>query len=78
MYMCFRWKFLKKELLVKVTEGNTELPAGSLIIHGYSVSGHAKSEGEAVSNATILLFSEQETVGVFQNVKHYLNIYVLG
>lgn len=57
-----RWKFLKGNLQVRVTEGNTELPAGSLIVHGYGISGFAKSEGEAVTNTTILLFSEKEPV----------------
>ncbi|KAK9890285.1 hypothetical protein WA026_010388 [Henosepilachna vigintioctopunctata] len=55
-----RWKILKSELQLTVTEGNTDLPPKSLIVHGYSISGFAKSEGVPVSNATILLFSKKE------------------
>ncbi|XP_044765442.1 nodal modulator 1 [Coccinella septempunctata] len=57
-----RWKFLKEELQVRVVEGNTELPEGSLILHGYSVSGYARSVGEAISNTTILLYGKNKSV----------------
>ena len=54
-----RWKVWKDSVNVVVAEGNTELPAKSLIIQGYDVTGVVKDEGEPIKDATIVLFAEK-------------------
>ncbi|KAJ3639563.1 hypothetical protein Zmor_002915 [Zophobas morio] len=54
-----KWKVWKDSVNVVVAEGNTELPAKSLIIQGYDVTGVVKDEGEPIKDATIVLFAEK-------------------
>nr|XP_022914700.1 nodal modulator 1 [Onthophagus taurus] len=54
-----KWKIIRDTVVVTVAEGNTELPAKSLIIAGYDVSGYVKSYGENIKGATLILYSEK-------------------
>ncbi|KAK5639267.1 hypothetical protein RI129_011759 [Pyrocoelia pectoralis] len=54
-----KWKFIKSSLVVKVTEGNTELPSGSLVVAGYEVSGFITAEG-FVNNINLVLFKDTD------------------
>lgn len=55
---------------MQVTEGNTELSAGSLVIQGYDVSGKILSRGVPLKDTIIVLFEKQ---GVSQFIYYLLN-----
>uniref|UniRef100_A0A1Y1NI64 SD-repeat containing protein B domain-containing protein n=1 Tax=Photinus pyralis TaxID=7054 RepID=A0A1Y1NI64_PHOPY len=61
-----KWKFVKNSLVVKVTEGNTELPSGSLIVAGFGVSGLITAES-FVNNVNLVLFRDTESTVFVDN-----------
>ncbi|CAH0562230.1 unnamed protein product [Brassicogethes aeneus] len=56
-----KWKILKKSIKVKVTEGNTELASGSLVVQGYDVKGKVFSNGDPMKNTVIVLLEKAGT-----------------
>lgn len=60
-YKYFRWKIQKESVKVDVTEGNTELPANSLTVQGYDVTGKIlTADGNPVQNTIIALFTQKK------------------
>ncbi|CAH0724463.1 unnamed protein product, partial [Brenthis ino] len=55
-----KWKLDPAQTVVQVKEGNTALPAGSLTVKGYDVSGSITSFGSPISGIYVLLYSKEE------------------
>ncbi|XP_038116191.1 nodal modulator 3 [Culex quinquefasciatus] len=54
-----KWHFVKPEYGVEVTTGNTEIPAGSLMVSGFDVEGSVVSDGQPFGNVGFLLYAEK-------------------
>lgn len=54
-----KWHFVAPEYVVTVTTGNTEIPAGSLVVSGFDVEGSVLSDGQPFGNVGLLLHSEK-------------------
>uniref|UniRef100_A0A1Q3G441 Putative metalloproteinase-related collagenase pm5 n=1 Tax=Culex tarsalis TaxID=7177 RepID=A0A1Q3G441_CULTA len=54
-----RWHFVRPEYVVTVTTGNTEIPAGSLVVAGFDVEGSVVSDGQPFGNVGFLLYGEK-------------------
>ncbi|XP_066158113.1 BOS complex subunit NOMO3 isoform X2 [Euwallacea fornicatus] len=56
-----KYKLYKDSIKVEVKEGNTELPGGSLVVHGYEVKGKILTADKSpVKNTIIALFTPQK------------------
>uniref|UniRef100_A0A182JRR9 SD-repeat containing protein B domain-containing protein n=1 Tax=Anopheles christyi TaxID=43041 RepID=A0A182JRR9_9DIPT len=54
-----RWHFERPEYKVTVASGNTEIPAGSLVVAGFDVEGSVFSDGQPFAAVGFLLYSAQ-------------------
>uniref|UniRef100_A0A8W7P3V5 SD-repeat containing protein B domain-containing protein n=1 Tax=Anopheles coluzzii TaxID=1518534 RepID=A0A8W7P3V5_ANOCL len=54
-----RWHFERPEYKVTVASGNTEIPAGSLVVAGFDVEGSVFSDGQPFAAVGFLLYSSQ-------------------
>ncbi|XP_001654625.2 nodal modulator 1 isoform X1 [Aedes aegypti] len=54
-----KWHFVKSEIAVTVTTGNTEIPAKSLMVSGFDVEGRVHSDGQPFGNVGFLLYPEK-------------------
>lgn len=56
-----KWHFASPEYVVTVTTGNTEIPAGSLVVSGFDVEGTVVSEGgQPFGNVGFLLYNTEK------------------
>ncbi|XP_053676824.1 nodal modulator 1 [Anopheles nili] len=51
-----KWHFVQPEYTVTVASGNTEIPAGSLVVSGFDVEGNVFSDGQPFANVGFLLY----------------------
>uniref|UniRef100_A0A182PTN5 SD-repeat containing protein B domain-containing protein n=1 Tax=Anopheles epiroticus TaxID=199890 RepID=A0A182PTN5_9DIPT len=54
-----KWHFERPEYKVTVASGNTEIPAGSLVVSGFDVEGSVFSDGQPFAAVGILLYGAQ-------------------
>ncbi|GJQ67388.1 hypothetical protein Trydic_g5084 [Trypoxylus dichotomus] len=57
-----KWNFIKQSISVTVTEGNTDLPAKSLVVAGYNVRGVVKSDGDLIKGAILMLHGDKKSL----------------
>ncbi|XP_055609200.1 BOS complex subunit NOMO1 [Uranotaenia lowii] len=55
-----KWRFVKEDLQVTVTTGNTEIPPKSLMVSGFDVEGSVSSDGQPFANVGFLLYAEKD------------------
>uniref|UniRef100_A0A146KZQ6 Nodal modulator 1 n=1 Tax=Lygus hesperus TaxID=30085 RepID=A0A146KZQ6_LYGHE len=55
-----RWKISKNEVAVIVKDGNGKIPAGSLAIAGYDVTGTVTSDNQPITGVSFVLFSRKK------------------
>uniref|UniRef100_A0A182MWU7 SD-repeat containing protein B domain-containing protein n=1 Tax=Anopheles culicifacies TaxID=139723 RepID=A0A182MWU7_9DIPT len=55
-----KWHFEQPDYKVTVASGNTEIPAGSLVVSGFDVEGSVFSDGQPFANVGFLLYSAKD------------------
>ncbi|XP_035910443.1 nodal modulator 1 [Anopheles stephensi] len=55
-----KWHFVQPDYKVTVASGNTEIPAGSLVVSGFDVEGNVFSDGQPFANVGLLLYGAKD------------------
>ncbi|BES94845.1 nodal modulator [Nesidiocoris tenuis] len=59
-----RWKISKSEVALVIKDGNGKIPAGSLAVAGYDITGQVTSDNQPISGVSFVLFARQKQVSV--------------
>ncbi|XP_039289958.1 nodal modulator 1-like [Nilaparvata lugens] len=55
-----KWMLSKKEVAISVKTGNAVVPANSLVVTGYEVSGSVTSDKEPITGVTFIVFGDKK------------------